>query len=114
MKNTVLHKCLRGNCLLFRYRVDCKLCTLGELGDVFNLSVERVRQIEKNSLKKMKNSTWGRRMKKEINMERKEHLLSPGTRDALEQYVISNSNRPTINDILERIQAQREGITPIQ
>ena len=83
-------------------------------GDVFNLSIERVRQIEKDSLKKMKNSTWGRRMKKDMNIERKEHLLSPGTRDALDQYVIFNSNRPTVNDILERIKFQRQGIAPFQ
>lgn len=98
----------------FRYGFDCKSCTLGELGEVFNLSVERIRQIEKDSLKKMKNSTWGRRMKKEMNIERKEHLLSPGTRDAHNQYVIFNSNRSTVNDILKRIKSQRQGIAPIQ
>lgn len=45
-----------------------KSCTLVELGDVFNLSVERIRQIEKDSLKKMKNSTWGQK-----NEKRDEH-----------------------------------------
>lgn len=49
-----------------------------------------------------------------MNIERKERLLSPGTKDALEQYVIFNSNRPTVNDVLECIKSQREGIVPIQ
>lgn len=83
-----------------RYGFDGKEYTSQETGQIFNVSIERARQIERSSLSKMRNSTWGRRMKKEMNIERKENLLSPGTRDALEQYVIFNSNGPAIKDIL--------------
>lgn len=65
-----------------------------ETGQIFSASIERARQIERSSLSKMRNSTWGRRMKKEMNVERKENLLSPGTRNVLEQYITLNANRP--------------------
>lgn len=92
----------------FRYGFDSKECTLSEVGELFNLSIERIRQIEKESLRKMKNSTWGMRMKKERYIEQHEHLLSPGANGATEKYALFTEDRVSALDILKRVQAQRE------
>lgn len=92
----------------YRYGLECKAFTLSELGDLFSLSVERIRQIELESLKRMRTSTWGRRMMAERNLEQKERLLSPGARDAHEQYAIFEDRRTSVLDILKRVQAERE------
>lgn len=42
-----------------RYGFDGKEYTLQETGQIFNVSIERARQIERSSLRKMRNSTWG-------------------------------------------------------
>ena len=40
-----------------RYGFDSKEYTLQETGQIFNVSIERARQIDRSSLRKMRNST---------------------------------------------------------
>nr|WP_302599868.1 sigma-70 family RNA polymerase sigma factor [uncultured Cellulosilyticum sp.] len=52
--------------IFLRYGFGCKAYTLKEVGEVFKLSIERIRQIEVSSLKRLRACKWGRIKEKEL------------------------------------------------
>lgn len=86
-----------------RYGFDGKEYTLKETGQVFNLSIERARQIERESLRKIRNSTWGRMKMRE---RREERLQKSNLRPYIEEYRRFNlGNTLPVNEILKRVTA---------
>lgn len=84
-----------------RYGFDGKEYTLQETGQVFNVSIERARQIERESLRKMRNSTWGR-MK--MSERREERLQKSNLKPYIEEYMQYNlGNTLAVNEILKRV-----------
>ncbi|MBU3804004.1 MAG: sigma-70 family RNA polymerase sigma factor [Candidatus Cellulosilyticum pullistercoris] len=82
-----------------RYGFDGKEYTLKETGEIFNVSSARAGQIERESLRKMRNSTWGR-MKMS---ERKEERLQKSN-PYIEEYIQYNlGNTLPVNEILKRV-----------
>lgn len=52
--------------IFFRYGFGCKSYTLKEVGDIFGLSLDRIRQIEVTSLKRLRSCEWGKRKEREL------------------------------------------------
>ena len=84
-----------------RYGFDGKEYTLKETGEMFNVSIARARQIERESLRKMRNSTWGR-MK--MSERREERLQKSNLRPYIEECRQFNlGNTLPVNEILKRV-----------
>lgn len=84
-----------------RYGFDGKEYTLQETGEIFDVSIERARQIERESLSKMRNSTWGR-MK--MSERREERLQKSNLKPYIEEYIQYNlGNTLAVNEILKRV-----------
>lgn len=84
-----------------RYGFDGKEYTLQETGQIFNVSIERARQIERSSLRKMRNSTWGRMR---MNERREERLQKSNIKPYIEEYRQYNlGNTLPVNDVLKPV-----------
>lgn len=84
-----------------RYGFDGKEYTLQETGQVFNVSIERTRQIERESLRRIRNSTWGRMI---ISERREERLQKSNLKPYIEEYIQYNlGNTLPVNEILKRV-----------
>ena len=84
-----------------RYGFDGKEYTLKETGEIFNVSIARARQIERESLLRMRNSTWGRMR---MNERREERLQKSNLKPYIEEYTQYNlGNTLPVNEILKRV-----------
>lgn len=88
-----------------RYGFDGKEYTLKETGEIFNVSIARARQIERESLKRMRNSTWGRMR---MNEQREERLQKSKLKPYIEEYRQYNlGNTLAVNEILKRVTSNK-------
>lgn len=69
----------------FHYGWDSKTMTLAEIGDMFNINGERIRQIESKAIRNIRRSTWGRSKAIELfRLKKKEAAYSiPGTMNSI-------------------------------
>ncbi|PIH05224.1 sigma-70 family RNA polymerase sigma factor [Clostridium combesii] len=76
-----------------------KSMTYNEMGEVFDVSGERVRNIQARALKKIRHSSWGKHKAKELYIDKKENIYSINDFINVEQF----KNKYLDNDYLDKV-----------
>lgn len=83
--------------LKYRYGIDNCALTIDEISKIYDLSSERVRQIERKALRSIRSSSWGRKMLSDYRAEQIE-----------KSYSIGKATDATFNQIQEKMRYAKE------
>ncbi|EPY2302232.1 RNA polymerase sigma factor-like protein [Clostridium sporogenes] len=101
--NEVMHEHItlrEREVLKLRYGWDNNhFMTFNDISELFNLTGERVRQIESGALRKMRNSPWGKEKAKELYTDKEENVYSINDFINVEQF----KNKYLDNDYLDKV-----------
>lgn len=100
--NEVMHRCntlKEREVLKLHYGWDNKDMTFNEIGEVFDVTGQRVRTIEANALRKLRNSPWGEEKAKELYINKKENIYSIDDFVNVEQF----KNKYLDNEYLDKV-----------